>query len=118
MLAIIVSTFLSLADLNLPFPLHALYAFCAFSGTIIFFAEACELVGVEQKSQEIIDELLSVEQAHLQGLTWKGRVSAMKKAKAFKPVVIPIGSFCGASMDVARALWEEILNQILFLFSL
>ena len=46
------------------------------------------------------------------------RQQLLKRAKACRPVEIPVGSYGEFSLDVPVIMWDEILNQLLFLLSL
>ena len=117
-LGIIVATFMSIGDLNLPLTLHVFCPFAALAAAVMVFEQIYEGVCFTRASQGIIARLLSTEEPCLKGMTKIQRTAVMKKAKAFRPVVVPIGGFCNVSMGVIQVTWDEVLNQILFLFSL
>ena len=115
---ITIATFMSLTNLQLWLLLQACYTVGAVVSAGILFDQIYECVSFTQESQQIIERLVSMEQSHLRGMTRKEREAAVKKAKAFRPVLIPIGGFCNVSMAVLEVSWEEILNQVLFLLSM
>ena len=117
-MGIIVATFMSLGDLNLPFVLRLFCPFAALAAAGMVFEQIYEGVCFTRKSQEIIARLQSTDQLYLKGLSRKQKDGLLKRAKAFRPIVVPIGSFCNVSMGVIQVTWDEVLNQILFLFSL
>ena len=117
-IGISLATFLALADFHLGFPLRTFYAFVSALTAAILFEQAYEGVTLTRESQGIIARFLSVKQLYFQGMPWKDRDARLKRAKAFRPICIPIGGFCNVSMSVIQVVWEEILNHILFLFSL
>ena len=117
-LGITVATYLSLAELHLAFLWRIFSALSATAGAAIMFQQIYESVCFTRASQGIIARLLSMEQSYFQGMGRKERNAVMKRAKAFRPLVIPIGDFCNASMGVIEVAWEEILNDVLFLLSL
>ena len=42
---------------------------------------------------------------------------AMKRAKALRVIEIPVGNFSDFSINLPIAIWDEIVNQVLFLLS-
>ena len=51
------------------------------------------------------------------GISDLQRLRFLKRAKACRPVDVPIGIFGEFSLDVPVIMWDEILNQLLFLLS-
>ena len=119
-LGIILATYLSLADLHLAFFFHVLAALGAVAGAGVMFEHMHELVGYTRLSQGILARLLSLDESYLNGKTRKERIGILKRAKAFRPFLTPVGPrpFCNGSIGVNQVVWEEILNQVLFLVSL
>ena len=115
---IIMGTFMSLTNLQSSLLLQGLYASSAALCVAILFEQIYECVCFTEKSRQIIERLLSLEQPHLRGMTRKEREAVVKKAKAFRPIMIPIGGFCHVSMAVIEVSWEEMLNEVLFLLSM
>ena len=115
---IIVATFMSLTHMQLSFFLQACYAISAVFCVGILFEQIYECVCFTRDSERIIERLLSMEQSHLRGMTRREMEAVMKRAKAFRPIMIPIGSFCDVTMAVIEVSWEEIMNQVLFLLSM
>ena len=51
------------------------------------------------------------------GISDLQRSRLLKRAKACRPMEVPIGTFGEFSLDVPVIMWDEILNQLLFLLS-
>ena len=64
-----------------------------------------------------MNRLLDYEAEHLRGMTKKQRMNIMKRAQALRAVNFPTGPFAEFSLNVTINIWEEVLNQLLFLLS-
>ena len=69
------------------------------------------------------DEVLSKLQSRTTGFYRTLREPAEKKefmirSRALQPVRLTIGEFTEGTMEVVVSIWEEVLNQLLFLLSL
>ena len=117
-LGIIFATFLGLRHGDLPTLIYVFNAVSGPAGMLLLFGQIYEGVCVVRASDEIVAELLATDRPYLQGMTKRKKMAVLKRAEAFRAVSLPIGSFGHFSMHVVQGLWEEILNQILFLFSL
>ena len=69
-------------------------------------------------SEGILGNLLSMDRKYLQDMTRMERETVMKRANVFRTVLLPVGGFCYVIMGVAETTWDEIVNQVFFLFSL
>ena len=117
-MGVIVAIFMSLSDLNLPFVLAVFYRAVAVSSLGVLFGAIYECVCITRMSERILGNLLSTDQKYLQDMASKEREAVMKRAKVFRPVLLPLGGFCSITMGVAKSSWHEIVNQVFFLFSL
>ena len=75
-----------------------------------------DLVKTIRASEEIIGELQSIS-ALPSGLLKTERMQLLKTAKAYKPLALQFGIFADFSLDVPIVMWEEVINQLLFLLS-
>ena len=118
-LAVIVGTFISLANgLHMPLLLLAFTPVVPLSAIALMFGQIHEGVCISRASENIIGQLLSPGQACLVGMARTEKIAVLKRARSFRALLLPIGGFCLFSISVIQVIWEEILNQILFLFSL
>ena len=90
----------------------------AFAFTFILFWACYELVLAIRDSEEILGQLRSMEAPYLRAMPIAVRVKALKRAKAMKPVEFPLGNFADFSVTVPVTVWEEIVNQVVFLLTL
>lgn len=117
-LTIIVTTFISIRYTELPFMYYIFFANTAFTLMLIIFWLSYDLVLITRDSEDIMSQLLSYEAQHLRHMSKRERTEAMKRAKAMRVIEFPIGEFADFAISVPVAIWEEILNQVLFLLEL
>ena len=116
-IGVIVPGFLSFKNFKLPIILVLFCPFSALTAALLVFGQTYEAVQFTRESEEMIARLLSTHQLYGKSMSKREMDVMMKRAKAFRPIKVPIGGFCYASMGVIQVCWEEILNQILFLLS-
>ena len=77
-----------------------------------------DVVLLTRASEEVLEKLKSFDKNWREhGVSDLQRLRYLKRAKACRPVDIPIGIFGEFSLDVPVIMWDEILNQLLFLLS-
>ena len=85
---------------------------------IICFWWSYDVVLLIRASEEVLEKLRSFDHNWREnGISDIQRLRYLKRAKACRPVGIPIGAFGEFSLDVPVIMWDEILNQLLFLLS-
>ena len=100
------------ALLRLSFPLVGIIVL------IICFWWSYDVVLLIRASEEVLEKLKSFDHNWREnGISDIQRLRYLKRAKACRPVNIPIGTFGEFSLDVPVIMWDEILNQLLFLLS-
>ena len=67
--------------------------------------------------REIIGKLQSENADYLRPLSRAMRMQVLKRAKAMKEIEYPVGEFSELTLNLPITMWDEILNQILFLLS-
>ena len=115
--AIILTTFVSIRFTNLPFFLYIVFPYVAVTLMLIIFWISYDAVVVTRSFEDVLAQLLSHDAAYLGQMGRKERTRVMKRARAMRPVNFPIGEFADFSMNFPFAVWDEILNQVLFLLS-
>ena len=84
---------------------------------VIFWASYDQVV-VIRASEEVRGKLTTFQENWREsGMSELQRLRFLKRAKACRAVEVPIGSFGEFSLDVPVIMWDEILNQLLFLLS-
>ena len=116
-LTVIVTTFVSIRYTELPFMYYIFFANTAFTLMLIIFWLCYDALLITRDSEDIMSQLLSFEAPYLRSVSKAGRIRVMKRAKAMRVIEFPIGEFADFSISLPIVLWEEILNQVLFLLS-
>lgn len=116
--AIILSAFVSIRYTGLPYFCYAVYPVTAFALTAIMFWGFLEFIRSVRDSEEILGKLRSKQAPYLRRLPSADRVKVLKRAQAMRAIELPVGEFADLSITVCVTLWEEIVNQVLFLLSL
>ena len=69
-------------------------------------------------SEDLVRKLRSPEETYLKALPKMERLWLLKRARAIKPLHIQIGNFSTYDQDALFAIWNEIINQLVFLLSI
>ena len=84
----------------------------------VVFWLSFDIVLVVRGSEEVLGKLRDF------GVNWREtevsdlqRLRCLKTAKACRPLRVPVGIFGELSFDIPVIMWDEILNQLLFLLS-
>ena len=114
--AVVLFVYLPLRHHELPgFITLLLVALAALIMAIVFWL-CFEGVTIIRNSEEIVQELRSQPTGE-QGLSPAQRKLFLKRAKALRPFSVAVGTFGEFNLDVPTIMWEEILNQLVFLLS-
>ena len=114
---VIVTTFVTIRYTELPLILYMIYPSIALDRMFVIFWMCYEAVLLVRASEEIVGQLASHDAKFLRPLPRALRMEVLKVAKAMKPIEIPLGHFAKFSISLPIAIWDEILNQVLFLLS-
>lgn len=114
---IVVALFVSIRFTDLPFIIHTFFTLFSFTGISVLFWLLNEMVRIVRLSEGILADLQSPRAHYLAHLSKMERTNVLKKAKAMRPLVFPIGD-CEFTISLPIATWDEILNQTVFLLSL
>ena len=84
---------------------------------LVVFWLCYDIVLITRESEYIKAQLWSYEAPYARLMPKSEMTCAMKRAKALRVIEIPVGNFSDISIDLPIAIWDEILNQVLFLLS-
>ena len=116
-LTIIVTGFISIRFTELALHYYFFFANTAISLMIVMFWSAYDFLLITRDSEEVKGQLLSYEAPHLRGMSKAERIRVMKRAKAMRLIETRVGDFADFTISVPLAIWDEIINQVLFLLS-
>ena len=115
---IVNATFVSIRYTDLPFIYYMIYPTSAVGLGIIIFLGCYELVITSRDSEEILGQLRSLDAPYLRGMPIAARKRLLKRGRALRAIELPVGEFADFSLTVPIALWDEMVNQLMFLLSL
>ena len=71
-----------------------------------------------QSSEDLLRTLRSANKSYLNQLPRWERAELLRRARAMKPLHSHIGNFCKYDISAMFGIWNEIINQLLFLLSI
>ena len=116
--ALTVLLFISIRFTDIPFYFYVCFPFVGLTLLALIFWVSYDIVKILRAADDLLGNFTSVAMPHLEHLSKSEKMEIMKRAKAMKPLDVPIGDFTDFSMTVPMNIWEEVLNQLLFLLSL
>ena len=116
--AIIIAALISVRFTELPFHFYIIFPFLAFMGMFSIFWMAYDIVLITRDSEYMRGQLLSHESTHLRRMSKYERTRVVMRAKAMRVTEFPVGNFADFSLNLPIAVWDEVVNQVLFLLSL
>ena len=116
-LAIIMPTFVSIRYTELPVMFYVIFPYTAFTLILVIFWFCYDTVLVIRASEGLMGQLLYHQAVYLRPLSTAERIKVLKRAKAMKVLEFPIGDFAEFSLTLPVSIWDEIVNQVLFLLS-
>ena len=117
-LAVIITTFVSIRYTELPLIFYIFYPNTAFNLMLIIFWMCYDTVLVVRASEDVMGQLLSHDVEYLRHMPRAQRNQVLKRAKGMKFLEFPIGDFSEFSLNLPVNVWDEILNQVVFLLTL
>ena len=103
---------------ELPLYIYWLFPYIATVFTIILFDLCFDGILVIRASEDSLSTLRSKERRYLVGVPVQERVRMSKRAKAIRPAFFSVGNFTEFNMNVPIGVWDEIVNQLMFLLTL
>ena len=82
------------------------------------FGQGYDIIYAKEDSEEFVGKLQSQASPALQNLSLEERRKLLKRSKAMAGLQFDIAGLANYSWAVPLGAWDEILNQLLFLFSL
>ena len=84
----------------------------------VLFWVIYDLFLVTRDSEDIMRKMLKYDTPYLRPMPKDLRTKVLKRAGAMRVFDFPVGGFADMNMNLPISVWDEILNQILFLLSL
>ena len=117
--AIIIAVFVSIRFTSLPFILYQFFPSTAVTIPFLLFWIIFEMELTTRGSEDLRGRLLSREPDYVRRMLKDTRIRRMlSRARATRQVSYPIGEFADVSLSLGVNMWEECLNQVIFLLTL
>ena len=116
-LGIIVCMYISIRHTDLPIYLYVIFPYIAFTLLLIIFWLSYDIALITRDFECIRGQLLSHQSPYLVHMSRHERKCVMMRATAMRVVEFPVGEFADFSLSMSVAVWEEVVNQVLFLLT-
>ena len=77
-----------------------------------------DAVVAKRAADQVMEKLQSRQAPYFQRFSRAEKLLVMKRARALQPVYLAMGEFAEVTLDVPVSIWDEVINQLLFLLSL
>ena len=92
--------------------------YTAFVILVAVFFVSYDIVSVIQGSEDIVKNLQSPQHGYYKMAGPEVKNGLLQAARALKPLEIPVGNFATFGFGVTQVMYEEVLNELLFLLTL
>ena len=103
---------------GLPVFIYCVFPIAAMAALFAIYRICYDAVMAKRTGDEVLGNLQSRTAGYFYGLELAEKKEMMRRAKALQPVRIAMGGFAEITMEITVGIWDEILNQLLFLLSL
>ena len=117
-LGIVMMLYISVTPSGMPPLIHYWIPVIAFGAIMILSWLWYDVVAMKREGDEVMEGLRARTHKFLWDLKLAERKRLLLKARALKPAYFTIGQFTDMTLEGLVAVWDEILNQFLFLLSL
>ena len=114
----VILLYLAVRPSGLPPLIHYWVPLFAFGGVIILSWLWYDVVTLKREADEVKENLQARTHEFLRDLGPSQRKYLARRARALRPFYFTIGQFSDMTLEGLVGVWDEILNQLLFLLSL
>ena len=115
---IVIASFLTMRYTHLPWYIYIIFPYVAVLFTVILFALCYDGILAMRESEESLSILRSRQKQYFLRLPLEERKAMMRRAKALRTTFFSVGNFTEFNMEVPIGVWDEIVNQLMFLLTL
>ena len=116
--AITVALYVTCRPAAMPLVIYFGFPVAAVVLLFIIFQSCYEAVVAKRAGDEVLEHLQSQTVGYMSGLDQAEKREMVRRARALRPVYLALGEFAEVTLEVSVSIWEEIINQLLFLLSL
>ena len=117
-LAIVMSAYVSIRHTELPPLLYAYFPYSTVVVAVVAFGLCYDGILIIRASEETLGRLKFLDSENVMALSRADRLAVIRRVKALRPAYFSVGDFTGFNMGVPIGVWDEIINQLVFLLTL
>lgn len=114
---IVVTSYVTLRHTGIPVYLYVFFPFTGATLMSFIFLFSYDAHSIVSCIDGLTAALLEPQARCFQWMRKAARDRVMKRAKAFRPFIIPLGPFGRFSLNFPIDFWEEVLNYLMLLLS-
>ena len=114
-LAIVMGAYVSIRHTELPPLLYAYFPCATAVMAGVFFGLCYEGILIIRASEDTLGRFRSLENT---ATSQSERLAVSRRVKALRPAIFNVGDFTEFNMGVPIGVWDEIINQLVFLLTL
>ena len=116
--AITILLYVTVRPSGLPFFVYVWFPLVAIAGMYVVSWLVYDAFMVKRAAEQVAGVLQSKSEPFYWELSPFQRKELTRRARALRPVHLSIGIFSDISLEMLTNMWDEVLNQLLFLLSL
>ena len=116
--SIIILLYVTVRPSGLPFFVYIWFPLVAIVAMSIMSWVVYDAVRIKRTAEQVIGTLESRSEPFYRELSLVQRNELSRRARALRPVHLSVGNFADLSPEILANMWDEVLNQLLFLLSL
>ena len=115
---IILALYITVRPLGFPWFVYMWCPLVAIVGIFIISWIFYDIVMIKRAAEEVVGRLQSRSEWMCRSLALDQRKELRRRAGTLRPIHLSLWNFADASFEVLANVWDEVLNQLLFLLSL
>ena len=116
--AIVFLSFVTLRHTELPLYIYWLFPYMTISFSVVLFDLCYDGILVIRASEASLSTLRSKEGQYFRRLPIEEQKAMSRRAKALRPAFFSVGNFAQFDMSMPIGVWDEMVNQLMFLLTL
>ena len=116
--SVVFMVYLVLRNQSLPRVVGLIMTYTAVVILVSIFIVSLDVMAIIQASEGVVQNLLSPQHGYYRDADPIVKAGLLKAARALRPIELPIGHFAKFDLGVTQVMYEEMLNQLLFLLAL
>ena len=115
---IVVTLYITCRPTAMPLIIYVAFPLSALTVLLVVFRICYDAVVAKRAGDGVLGNLQSRTAGYFSRLEQAEKREMTRRVRALQPVYIGIGQFSEITLEVSMSIWDEILNQLLFLLTL